>query len=166
LTRARPGTPEGIDPEQGAQIRARLPELAASCAELSACGVPASLQHDDLHDGNVFAGGGRVFDWGDAYLGMPFAVLLVVQSSVAARLSTGGDDPRITRLRRAYLEPWTDRHPAAELDRLALLAVQAAVVGRAVGWLRALGGASPEDLGTWGSAPAEWLGALLEPPPW
>ena len=35
--------------------------------ELERSGIPATIQHDDLHGGNVFVGptGIRFFDWGD-----------------------------------------------------------------------------------------------------
>src|SRR5262245_52551630 len=41
------------------------PGLRRACAELADSPVPASLNHDDLHDGNMFISG-CVFDWGDA----------------------------------------------------------------------------------------------------
>ncbi|MBX6724117.1 MAG: phosphotransferase, partial [Dactylosporangium sp.] len=37
--------------------------------------VPVTLQHHDLHGGNVFQTG-QVFDWGDSVIGHPFGVLL------------------------------------------------------------------------------------------
>lgn len=44
-------------------------------------GVPPTLQHDDLHDANVFVSGNRhrFFDWGDASVAHPFISLRVAR---------------------------------------------------------------------------------------
>ena len=49
------GQPDGLTEEQLHVLEAGAPAYAARCAELAAVGVPCSLQHDDLHDNNVFA---------------------------------------------------------------------------------------------------------------
>ena len=76
------GEEDGLTAEQRAELVAEQPAYAARCAELAAYDIPLSLQHDDLHDNNVFGpaepgGPLRVFDWGDAVLGHPFGVLLI-----------------------------------------------------------------------------------------
>ena len=65
---------------------------------MAASAVPMRLQHDDLHDGNVFADG-RVFDWGDASVGHPFGVLLVTSRVAADRFGVPDGDPLVLRLR-------------------------------------------------------------------
>ncbi|SNY65348.1 aminoglycoside phosphotransferase family protein [Paractinoplanes atraurantiacus] len=139
---------------------ARLPELAGGvrewCAELAADGIPATLQHDDLHDDNVFAGF-RFFDWGDASVGHPFGSLLVA-------LGVAGDD-RAERLRDAYLEIWSDLGTTKSLRRSASLAVRLARVSKAMAWRRAVEGAAlpvDEDFRT---AADWWLEQLPEPAP-
>ena len=97
--------------EQLARLRAGAgPASRGWCDELAATGVPASLQHDDLHDANVFVpddgvGLYRVFDWGDASVAHPFATLLVTLRVVADRLGLANGAPRAApvarRLRRA-----------------------------------------------------------------
>ena len=82
----------------------------------------ASLQHDDLHDANIFVpydgvGPYRVFDWGDASVAHPFTTLLVTLRVVAYRLELAGGAPELLRLRDAYLEPWTGEHDRATLRR-------------------------------------------------
>ncbi|MEU4218218.1 hypothetical protein [Actinoplanes sp. NPDC026623] len=106
---------------------------AGWCAELAGSGVPVTLDHGDLQDGQVFTrpGGRYVFhDWDAASVGMPFASLAVVARVVRERL--GADAPAVlTRLRDAYLEPWTtDGHTRAELTRLAGLACRVAPIGQ------------------------------------
>ena len=65
--------------EDRSRLRELVPTYAGWCAELEAYGIAPSLQHDDLHDGNVFVGrtGDRIFDWGDAGIAHPFGTLLV-----------------------------------------------------------------------------------------
>jgi hypothetical protein len=78
-------------------------------AELAA-GVPATLQHDDLHEGNVLATDDlerlRVIDWGDSVISHPFSTLRVTIGRLARHLGIPDDDPDLIRLIDAYLEPW------------------------------------------------------------
>src|SRR5436309_3521221 len=62
------GRPEGVTPAERDRLRALIPEFARACSELAAYGIPETLQHDDLHDGNVFVRDGAYvfFDWGDS----------------------------------------------------------------------------------------------------
>jgi Phosphotransferase enzyme family len=134
-----------------------LPTLRALCEELAQSPVPASIQHDDLHDANIFTSG-QIFDWGDASLAHPFGTLLVTLR-VAARL---GQD--VERLRDAYLEPWSDLAPRARLLREAQIAQQVAKVGRALSWQRALTGSPPEVVAEWEDPVSGWLEELLDSP--
>ena len=87
----------------------------SSCARLDAFGIAPTLQHDDLHDNNVFApsapgGPLRVFDWGDAVVGHPFGTLLVtlrvVSDLARARAGRARAAPAARRLPRGL-----DRRP-------------------------------------------------------
>ena len=145
----------------------RLPELLRVpprygewCEELTGSLVPMTLQHDDLHDNNVFAQL-VFFDFGDAVLGHPFSSLLVTLRSVAGRWSLEPGAPELRRLRDAYLEAWTDLHSREELELLALLATRVGKVGRVLSWQRAL--AEADDPGEWAEAVPGWLEELLEP---
>jgi hypothetical protein len=151
---------------------ARLPASEALAAELPALhedneclrqgGIPMSLQHDDLHDGNVFADG-RVFDWGDASVGHPFGVLLVSLRVAADQFQVEDGDPLVLRLRDAYLEPWSDLADRASLLAQVRAAVQPAKVGRALAWQRALAEADAPGLAEWGDPVAGWLDELRTP---
>ncbi|GAA1990913.1 aminoglycoside phosphotransferase family protein [Catenulispora subtropica] len=121
-----------------AELRARLPRYAAWCAELASLGIPDGLDHADLHDNQILgpdaSGGYRFFDWGDAIVGHPFASLRVTFGVVRDRF---GPDTDLTRLRDAYLEPWTDAGPSpAELRRAVTLARRVGLLGRALAWGR------------------------------
>lgn len=137
-----------------------LPKLRDLAAELAHSPVPASIQHDDLHDANIFSSG-KIFDWGDASLAHPFGTLLVTLR--VARHYGRETEP----LRDAYLEPWTGLAPRAQLLREARIAEQLAKVGRALSWQRALIGATPEEIAEWEDPVAAWLEELLDqgPPP-
>ncbi|WP_250005885.1 phosphotransferase family protein [Actinoplanes sp. M2I2] len=137
-------------------------EFAGWCAELAADGIPSSLQHDDLHDDNVFPGL-RFFDWGDSAVAHPFGCLLVALQSASFLLECS--PPELLRLRDAYLSVWSDLAPPPALRRSAGLACRVARVPKAAAWHRAVRDAAlpvEEDFRT---APAEYLDELGEPAP-
>jgi hypothetical protein len=138
--------------------------LTVMAAELSDS-VPATVQHDDLHDGNVFAVDGRVsvLDWGDAVVSHPFCSLRVTLDVLADRLAVDRTAPELEAVTDAYLEVWATagtsrRELRAQLD----LAVRVAGLCRAASWARALG--SPEqgrELG-FSEAVAGWMTRLAD----
>jgi aminoglycoside phosphotransferase (APT) family kinase protein len=69
-----------------ARICAGPPALEHAAAAL-ATGVPATIQHDDLHDDNVFvvAQHPRLIDWGDAVIAHPFSTLRVTLDVLGPR---------------------------------------------------------------------------------
>ncbi len=100
----------------GGEHGARVPEL---CAALEAFGLPESIQHDDLHDNNVFLRDGRLglYDWGDATVSHPlFSFMKPLW--VAGR---DGTDP--APLRDAFLQPWTAYLPQRQLEAALELAL-------------------------------------------
>lgn len=116
-----------------------VPMVADLCDELASYGVPELLQHDDLHDGQVFVreGGYAVLDWGDACISHPFFSLSVILEGV---LAWGLDDVAgsmdTQRFRDAYLAPFADHsdadHSDADLVAAAAVAVRLGWVCRAV----------------------------------
>lgn len=164
------GPTSGLGDPDRARLRGLLPEYAEWCAMLAASGTEPSLQHDDLHDGNVFvapagaesAAGERIFDWGDAVVAHPFGTLLATLRSIASRDATLGR-PELLRLRDAYLEPWTADQPRAVLNETVQTALRVGAVGRAFAWERALSGVPPKAHGEYTGAVGEWLLELFEP---
>ena len=132
--------PDGLRPEEFARLRQLGSALATRCDVLAHSGIAPTVDHSDLHDGNVFVQDGSyaVFDWGDASLTHPFASLLVTMSALGARYGVSSDAPVLQRLRDAYLEPWTGTHARPELVELAAHAVALAPINRALSWERAL----------------------------
>ena len=66
------------------RLRGLSPRVAELCAQLAASGIPDSIQHDDLHDGQVFVRDGRYLfmDWGDACVSHPFFTMSVTLEGV------------------------------------------------------------------------------------
>ncbi|BEL04777.1 phosphotransferase [Actinoplanes sichuanensis] len=163
-----PGLLAGLldDPSVTADLDPRVPALTGDfarwCAELAADGVPAAVQHDDLHDDNVFADL-RFFDWGDASVGHPFGTLLVTLNTMHDALDAADRPATLARLRDAYLEPWTDLADLSALRRSATLACRVTRVSRAMSWQRGLADAVVPVDERFRNAPAAWLGELLEP---
>jgi hypothetical protein len=137
LAHARVG---GLDPDQVDRLQEVLARLDAWCAELAASPVPCSLQHDDLHSGNVCLAGDamRIIDWGDASWGSPLATMLTTLRSVAHHAGLPEEAPRVRRLRDAYLEPFTSYGARAELVRWTELAVRTGCVAKALAWRAAM----------------------------
>jgi hypothetical protein len=84
------------------------------------------------------AAGARVIDWGDASIGHPFGTMLATLRSIAHHGGCEIDDPRVRRLRDAYLEPFTTYGPASELTALVDIAQRVGAVTRALAWRAAL----------------------------
>lgn len=162
----RLGEPDGLSPELHERLRAYQPEFAAICRRLDDFGIPSSVQHDDLHDGNVFVTGAgyRFFDWGDASVAHPFSTLLVTLRSVAYGAKLEAGDPALHRLRDAYLEAWTDRYDRATLREAAGLAMTVATVSRSLSWRRALASLDPARA-EYAEAVPGWLGEVFSTMP-
>lgn len=99
----------GLDAE-ARRLLSDTTTVTVLCEKLAAARVPQSIQHNDLHDGQVFVRGGRyrVLDWGDACVSHPFLTMSV---TLEGQLAWGLDDVEgsldTTRFRDAYLEPFT-----------------------------------------------------------
>jgi hypothetical protein len=158
----RVGRADGVTVGQLASLRADADRYAGWCAALAAIGVPGSVNHDDLHDNNVFApprpgGPYRAFDWGDSSVAHPFAVLLVALR-VAGNLHGLPDGaPELLRLRDAYLEPWTVDHDRATLREAVRLALRVGGVSRARCYRAALDEGTAADVAEHGAGVPQWL---------
>ncbi|MFJ6070660.1 aminoglycoside phosphotransferase family protein [Streptomyces sp. NPDC093065] len=167
---ALPGLLDRLDdtplpPHDRNALRELRPRLLDWCAELAALGVPDSLDHADLHDGQVFhpaPGRFTFFDWGDAVVAHPFAGLVV-----PARRAVEHHGPQVLpRLRDAYLEPWTGAgRSTAQLRRAVSLAWRLSALNRAAAYRRLFPTASGAAGAETAAAGARCLLELLEEPP-
>ena len=157
--------PGGLTAEVRDRLVAGLADFRALCRRLADSGIPASVQHDDLHDANVFVGDGRhrFFDWGDASVAHPFLSLVVPLRVAAEALEVPPGDPVLLRLRDAYLEPWAEYGSRDELREQADLALRVLPLPRAMTWRRILRGVHPEERTEWQTAAPWWTAEYLEP---
>ena len=125
------------------RFRAATGQVAELCDVLDASGIPDLIQHDDLHDAQVFVRAGRhlVLDWGDACVSHPFLTMAVTLEGV---LAWGLDDVEnavdTTPFRDAYLRPYAERFDG-DLEVVCAAAVR-------LGWVcRAINGHVPGDDG-------------------
>jgi hypothetical protein len=158
------GAPDGITRGQHLALRALAPRLREWCAELDDLGIPASLDHADVHPHNIFAATGTPFDWGDAAVSHPFCSLLVALRTAAHHAGLPPASPELAALTDRYLTPWLEAgHSRAAVDRSLTLALRIAPLARALTWGRLF----PCYLGHAGPAAhaARVLATMLEPDP-
>ena len=125
--------------EESALVADGLERIHEAAATLTNSGMPATLQHNDLHLGNAFRrpGGGMAFiDLGDAVWAHPLTALRIPLWILRYRLDLAEDAAGVVRVRDAGLEPWADL-----LDRDALAALMPAAdrlscLHRAESWHR------------------------------
>ena len=122
-----------LDEAERERLQRFEPRFSELCDELAAHGVPATVQHDDLHHANVYSNGGRlrVLDWGDSCIGHPFASLVVTFNFLEWLNKLPPDDPWFPRLRDAYLEPW-----GSGLVGVFDLAMRVGTFAHAFAWVR------------------------------
>ena len=161
----------GLTLEQAAALEGALPVVADVCAALGACGVPDSVQHDDLHSANVCwpgsAADARVIDWGDATWGHPLGTMLATLNSIAfhAGVYVEGEplrDPAVLRVRDAYLEPFTSYAGRTTLVRAVDLARRTGCVAKALSYRAAMAGLPVEALAEHDFPVRDWLLGLLD----
>lgn len=101
-----------VAPRERDELRAVRGLVQRYASELAADPLPDSVDHNDLHPGNVFVtpAGLRIFDWGDATRSHPFTSL----GQVLRTASGIWDEPSgldLAPLRQAYLRRWGEPEP-------------------------------------------------------
>ena len=135
-TATRVGQPEGLTAEEHARLRHLSERVRDMARELGSHAVPETLQHDDLHDGNVLVSerGHVIFDWGDSCISHPFYSLVVTMRSIAHRFELAPDAPELMVLRTRYLEPWAAYERMGDLLRAFAVAQRLGIICRALTW--------------------------------
>lgn len=167
LAALEPGDPRRLEPHAATRLHALLPAVERWSDMVEDVDLPLTIVHNDLHPSNVVLAGGslRFFDFGDAVLGEPLGNLLVPLSTLRDELGARTDDPRLWRVADAAIEVWSDLVPAPVLRAALPAALQLARLARVESWRRCVATMTPGEREVWGSAPAAWLGTLLEPSP-
>ena len=96
------------------RFAAAVPRVRDLVDELASYGVTETLQHDDLHDGQVFVREGRnlILDWGDAVVSHPFFTLSVtLEGGVAWGLDDVEDSEDIWPYVETYLARYAPDRP-------------------------------------------------------
>jgi hypothetical protein len=154
--------PRALSSEAATRVSEYLPQLARESQALAECGLPLTLQHNDLHQFNVFDVDGelRFFDFGDALLSDPLAALWVPLGGLAHRLGCSVSDPRVQKVADVALECWTDFAPLAVLRDVLPAALRLGRLSRAESYVRCFASMSDEELVEYGDAAAYWLEAV------
>lgn len=86
-----------VDEVRDERLRRFAPRFEALCWELASRGIPETIQHDDLHQYNVYVRDGRtrIMDWGDSCVSHPYFSLVATLRHVP--------DSGISR---AFLDAW------------------------------------------------------------
>ncbi|WP_053206867.1 phosphotransferase [Jiangella muralis] len=150
------------------RVAAARPAVVEWCDRLAGGVAPASLDHNDLHVWNILttpSGRPRFYDWGDAVVAHPFASMLVTLGFLRSELRLTDDDPRLLRVRDAYLAEFADLGSRAALVPELELACRVGSIARSLVWLRAVRTEDFEQAGAFGRAPLETLAALLAESP-
>ena len=125
-------------PDEGWPTSERVAEL---CRELTTYGIRETIQHDDLHDGQVFLGEGThlLLDWGDSCVSHPFFSLSVTLEGVVAwGLDDVAGSEELGPYVESYLRPYRQRYDGD--------LVAAAALAMRLGWVcRAVNGHLPAD---------------------
>ncbi|MER6427390.1 aminoglycoside phosphotransferase family protein [Streptomyces sp900105245] len=152
-----------LAPDERARLDALRPRVAEWSAELAALGIGDTLDHADLHDGQLFCpapGRFTFFDWGDATVSHPFCSLRIPAERAVDRYGPGV----LPRLVDAYLEPWTGSgRTAAELRHAVGTAWRLSALGRAASWGRMF--PDPSGVAPGAGQSAQWLLELFNDPP-
>lgn len=106
------GEADSLNKAEYKQLVTAIPQVESLCQQLARFNIPASIHHNDLHDGNVFVASGETngrylfFDWGDSSLSHPFFSLRTAFVSIEGRFNLNENDPIFDTFAQAYLNPW------------------------------------------------------------
>ncbi|MEP7192067.1 MAG: phosphotransferase [Actinomycetota bacterium] len=154
--------PSHVTATQLKQFQAVRPAVIDAAAALEQSPLPSTVNHGDLHPGNVLTvdGGLRLFDFGDAQ----WAAAPEVLGAVWGWLTRRTHHPWRTVF-AAYAEVWSDVVTRAEFDHLVAAAMVTLPVNRSLTWWSATRQTTIEELTEWGDVPLSMLSQVLQPWP-
>lgn len=109
-----------LRPEHRPRLEALLAEWPAFAESLYPGDLSDTLNHGDLHDGNIgwLDGEARLFDWGDASLSHPFISMRTLLTTLERRFGVPAGDPELYPYIQAYLAPWKAQLPDVDIGQL------------------------------------------------
>src|SRR5580765_2419729 len=138
------GETPGLTAEEFAELDRLRPRVREMCEELAAYGIPETIQHNDLHDRQVFVRDDdyRFLDWAESCISHPFFTMAITLEGVIA---WGLDDIRgsvdVSPFRDAYCEPFASYGTSSQLNAALAIAVRLGWICRAAEvqrWVSAL----------------------------
>ena len=134
------GQTGGLTSSDYRQLKSTVGPFERMCIELASSNIPATLHHDDFHDGNLFLQNGHVrfTDWGESAVTHPFFTLVVLLRGASNSLDLRPDAPELGQLRDWYLNQWVDYASLADLQEIVLLGQRIGLVNRALTWHRVI----------------------------
>jgi hypothetical protein len=154
--------PESTSVAELQALRALVPRVREWCALLAGT-VPETIQHDDLHDGQVFLKDGavRILDWGDGNIAHPFFSLVVFERGLLYRFKLEPGATEVLRLRDEYLEPFTAVATREQIDRAVPLALRLGRLCRLLTWVHVVRALPPGDRER--ERVPGWVGLFFDP---
>lgn len=129
---------KGLSSAEFQQLQNLIPRFEQICTDLTAVGIPNSLNHGDFHDGNILVKDKRItfFDWGDASITHPFASLrtFFVSIEIALELDDYAFTPEMSALLDRYLEPFEKFASKDDLLRAYAFSKPVASIAKTLAW--------------------------------
>ena len=139
---------EGIADSELNRLRTLAPQVREMCDQLASYLIPETIQHDDLHDAQVFVRDGSYlfYDWGDSCVSHPFFSMAV---TLEGQLAWGLDDIEgsedILPFRDVYLQQFTRYGTLPSLEEAHTIALRLGWICRALNWHRIASTLKPPD---------------------
>lgn len=120
-----------LSDDQLEALRARIPAYKQACIDLTAYGIPASLEHGDFWGGQIVVSSRKpiFIDWSDSSISHPFFSLYFLHD---ADIELPDVLDVRERLRDAYLQPWRAYEPLDKLIQAYELAMRLAPLHHAL----------------------------------
>lgn len=138
----------GLTRDESSRLRALQGDVREMCRKLAAFAIPETIQHDDLHDGQVFVSdsGYVVADWGDCCVSHPFFTMAVtLEGNLAWGLDDVADGLDVSPFADAYLGPFAAFGRSAELRSALAIALRLGWICRAINVQRWASSLDPPD---------------------
>lgn len=149
-----------LSEEEAVRLCDLAPRLKAMCSELAGYRVPYSLNHGDLHNGNITGQTLHFFDWTDACIAHPFLDLTTVVSDVDGD-TPGGREPVVD----VYLNQWIAYEPMERLRAMWRLAEPLGALHQAVSYQHILATLEPTSKQEMAGGVSYWLRWMLRSMP-
>jgi hypothetical protein len=162
------GTPDGLNEAEFQRLQALNEFFKQKCSALASYAIPDTIQHGDLHDGNIFYNAPHYsfYDWGDCSISHPLFSLRTAFVSIENRFQLAEGAPEFQPLSRAYLTAWRDFGTEARLAEALRLAQELWSIGSLLNWYelvsRLQGEARQKYAYTLPALAQEFLGAIKD----